>query len=317
MEIATSFCGRTRNDESMNIEQLKTFREIARLGSFSAVAKELGVSQPAVSFQIQKLEQELGTRLIDRSQRAIALTEAGRRLLRFAEEVEGERVKLQHDLEEMRDEITGDLSIAASTIPGEYLLPPLLAKFKQQHPAVKIQVSVSDSLTVINQVCDNIYEVGFCGIEPEEKDLAFFKIGSDEIVLIVFSGHPFAQKGEVTPDELADEHFIFREGTSGTQRSLKNILARGGLDIRKWSPHLILGSTQAVIAAVAAGAGIAFVSSIAIKRGAALAAVREVKVRSLQTGRDFYCLYRRERAASKLLEEFRNFIRLETAQSSE
>jgi DNA-binding transcriptional LysR family regulator len=301
----------------MNFEQLKTFREIARLSSFSTVAKELGISQPAVSFQIQKLEQELGARLLDRSQRAITLTAAGRRLLSFAEEAEGQREKLRHDLEEMRDEVIGELKIAASTIPGEYLLPPLLAKFKHQHPAVKIQVSVSDSLTVIGQVRDNTYEVGFCGTEPEGKDLEFFKAGSDEIILIVFPGHPFAGRGEITPDELAGEPFIFREETSGTQRSLENLLARGGLDIKRFTPHLVLGSTQAVIAAVAAGAGIAFVSSIAVKQGVTPAAVREVKVRGLQTGRDFYCVYRRERAASKLYEEFRNFIRLETAQNSE
>jgi molybdate transport repressor ModE-like protein len=291
----------------MNIEHLKTFREIARLGSFSGVAKELGISQPAVSFQIQKLEQELGTRLIDRSQRAVTLTSAGQRLLRFSEEVEGDYKKLQHDLEEIREDVSGDLNIAASTIPGEYLLPPLLAKFKQQHPAVKIQVMVTDSLTVINRVRDNVYEVGFCGIEPDGKDLEFFKIGSDEITLIVFSGHPFAGRGEITPDELAGEHFIFREETSGTQRNLENILSKAGFDIRKWSPQLVLGSTQAVIAAVAAGAGIAFVSSVAVRRGATMAAVREVKVRGLQTHRDFYCIYRKERIVSRSLNEFIRF----------
>jgi DNA-binding transcriptional LysR family regulator len=297
----------------MNIEHLKTFREIARLGSFSAVAKGLGISQPAVSFQIQKLEQELGTRLIDRSQRAITLTSAGQRLLSFTEQVEGQREKLQHDLDEMREEVSGDLNIAASTIPGEYLLPPLLSKFKQQHPPVKIQVTVTDSLTVINHVRDNVYEVGFCGVEPDGKDLASFKIGSDEITLIVFSGHPFAGKGEITPDELAGEHFVFREWTSGTQRSLENLLAKAGIDIKKLVPQLVLGSTQAVIAAVAAGAGIAFVSSVAVRRGATLAAIREVKVRGLQTSRDFYCIYRPERATSRLYEEFRNFIKIETA----
>jgi DNA-binding transcriptional LysR family regulator len=297
----------------MNIEHLRTFREIARLCSFSAVAKELGISQPAVSFQIQKLEQELGTRLIDRTQRAITLTSAGQRLLRFAEEVEGQREKLQYDLDEMREDVSGDLNIAASTIPGEYLLPPLLAKFKQQHPAVKVQVTVTDSLTVINHVRDNVYEIGFCGVEPDGKDLTFFKIGSDEITLIVFSGHPFAGRGEITPGELMGEHYVFREWTSGTQRSLENLLARGGIDIRKFTPQLVLGSTQAVIAAVAAGAGIAFISSVAVRRGATLAAIREVKVRGLQMGRDFYCVYRRERATSKLYEEFRNFIKIETA----
>jgi len=297
----------------MNLDHLKTFQEVVRLGSFSEVAKKLAISQPAVSFQIQKLEHELGMRLIDRTQRTITLTSAGKRLLRFAESVESERERLQNDLEQMREEVSGDLLIAASTIPGEFLLPPLLAKFKQMHPAVRIQVDISDSLTVINGVRNNSYEVGFCGMAPEGQDLASFKIASDEIVLIVFPDHPFAQRGEVSPADLEGEPLIFRETTSGTQRNLENYLSRAGLDPGKWAPHLILGTTQAVVSAVAAGAGIAFVSNLAIHRYLAPGLVRQIEVSGLRLSRDFYIIYRRERVVSRLLEEFLSFIRLEVS----
>jgi len=289
----------------MNIEHLKTFREIARLGSFSEVARELGISQPAVSFQVQKLEQELGIRLIDRSQKTITLTKAGERLLRFAEAVEGERVRLRGDLEQMREDISGDLLIGASTIPGEYLLPKMLAVFKQRHPAVKIQADISDSVTVINRVRDNTYEVGFCGIPPEGKDLAFFKIAGDEIIPIVAPGHPFANRDEVSPEELEGEALIFREATSGTQRSLESLLGKGGIDIKKWAPQLVLGSTRSVIAAVSAEAGIGFVSSLAIKGSQ----VKSVRIKGLRLTRDFYCVYRQERVVSRLLEVFIDFIK--------
>jgi DNA-binding transcriptional LysR family regulator len=293
----------------MNIEQLYTFREVVRLGNFSEVAKKLSISQPAVSFQIQKLEQELGVKLIDRSQRAVITTTAGKRLLRFAEIVETERESLQRDLEKLREDISGNLQIAASTIPGEFLLPPLLAEFKKQHPAVKIQVAVSDSLTVIDRIRANTCEMGFCGVAPEGKDLSSFKIAADEIVLIVFTGHPFAQKGEITPDELAGEPLIFREATSGTQRSLERLLGQAGIDIKKWTPHLTLGSTQAVVSAVAAGAGVAFVSSLAVNWKAPPAAVKRVRVRGLHLNRDFYCVFRRERSASRLYDEFIDFLK--------
>jgi DNA-binding transcriptional LysR family regulator len=292
----------------MNLEHLRTFIEVVRLGSFSEVAKKLSISQPAVSFQIQKLEQELGIRLIDRTQRAITLTAAGKRILRFAESVEAERRQLQHDLEQMREKVSGDLLIAASTIPGEFLLPPLLARFKQMHPAVRVQVAVSDSITVINGVQDNAYEIGFCGIAPEGQDLASFKVAVDEIVLIVFPEHPFAQRGEVSPTELEGEPLIFRESTSGTQRNLETHLSRAGLDLRKLAPNLILGTTQAVVSAVAAGAGIAFVSNLAIKNSLVLGRVRQVTVSGLRLSRDFYCIYRKERVVSRLLEEFITFV---------
>ena len=296
----------------MNIEQLYTFQEVARLGSFSEVAKKLGISQPAVSFQVQKLEQELGVRLIDRSQRAVALTAAGKRLLAFAEAVDMEREHLKYDLEQLRDEVAGDLFISASTIPGEYLLPPLLVKFKQQHPAVKIQVDVSDSLTVIGNVSNNTAEIGFCGVVPEGRDLEFFRIAGDEIVLIVPPAHPFAKKGEVDAAELAGEPFIFREATSGTRHSLQGLLAKAGVDMKKWTPQLVLGSSQAVVLAVAAGAGVAFVSDLAVK-SLAPGRVATVGVRGLKLDRDFFCVYRKERIVSRLHREFINFIRIEAA----
>ena len=297
----------------MNLDQLKTFLEVVRLGSFSEVARKLAISQPAVSFQIQKLEQELGIRLIDRTQRAITLTAAGKRLLHFAESIEDEREHLQHDLEQIREDVSGDLLIAASTIPGEFLLPPLLAKFKQMHPAVKVQVAISDSLTVINGVRDNSYEVGFCGIAPEGQDLVSIRVAGDEIVLIVFPEHPFAQRGEVSPAELEGEPLIFREDSSGTQRNLESLLSRAGLDPGKLVPNLILGTTQAVVSAVEARAGIAFVSNLAINKSLALGLVRQVTVSGLRLNRDFYGIYRQERVVSRLLEEFNNFIQIEAS----
>jgi DNA-binding transcriptional LysR family regulator len=297
----------------MNIDYLKTFREVVRLGSFSEVAKKLSITQPAVSFQIQKLEQQLGIRLIDRTQRTITPTAAGKRLLRFAESVETDREQLLKDLEEMRDEVSGDLVIAASTIPGEYLLPPLLADFKKLYPAVRVQVDISDSLTVINGVSSNTYEVGFCGVPPEGHGFTSFKIAGDEIVLIVPPDHQFARRSEVTPADLEGESLIFRETTSGTQRSLESALANAGIDARKWVPKLVLGTTQAVVSAVIASAGIALVSNLAIKQSLALGQVRQVNIRGLQLNRDFYCIYRQERVVTRLVGEFIEFIRLSTS----
>jgi DNA-binding transcriptional LysR family regulator len=290
----------------MNIEHLYTFQEVVRLGSFSEVAKKLGITQPAVTFQIQKLEQELGIRLIDRSQRAITPTAAGRRLLLFAEAVDIERELLQRELEKLREDIAGDLLIGSSTIPGEYLLPSLLAKFKQRHAAVRIQVDISDSARVIAGIRAGTYEVGFCGIPPEGQDLDSFKIAGDEIVLIVPPDHRFAAKGEVAPDELKGESFIFREATSGTQRNIEDQLTRAGLNVRKWAPQLIMGSTHAVVLAVAAGAGIAFVSDLAVR---GQAAVKRINVSGLRLARDFYCVYRKERIVSRLNGEFIDYIR--------
>lgn len=295
----------------MNLEHLKTFQEVVRLGSFSEVAKNMAITQPAVSFQIQKLEHELGTRLIDRSRRDITPTAAGKRLLRFAESIEDERVKLQHDLEQLRDEVAGELLIVASTIPGEFLLPGLLARFKKMHPSVKVQVDVSDSLAVIDGVRESRYELGFCGIQPEGYELTSLKVAEDRIVLAVFPEHPFARRDQISAGELEGEPFILRENTSGTQRSLESYLSREGFDLKKLTPTLILGTTQAVVSAVEDGAGIAFVSNLAIKKSLALGLVKQVRIAGLDLKRDFYCVYRKERVVPRLVEEFVNFVELE------
>jgi DNA-binding transcriptional LysR family regulator len=297
----------------MNIEYLKTFLEVVRLGSFSEVAKRLSVSQPAVSFQIQKLERDLGVRLIDRGQKTISLTGAGKRLLRFAEAVEKEHARLKRDLDQLREEVTGDIVIAASTIPGEVLLPPILGEFKALHPAIGARVEASDSITVINRVQDGSYDVGFCGVKPEGKELDYFKMADDEIVLIVSPEHPFARRRKVSPLELEGEQIIFREETSGTQRSLKSLLAKAGLDIGKWSPSLMLGTSQAVVSAVESGLGIAFVSNLAIKKSLALGLVKQVAVDGIKLKRDFYCVYRKERVVSRLLSEFIDFVQAKAA----
>jgi DNA-binding transcriptional LysR family regulator len=292
----------------MNLEYLKTYLEVVRLGSFSEVAKKLSISQPAVSFQIQKLERDLGVHLIDRGQKTIALTDAGRRLLRFAEVVEKEYTRLTRDLDQLREEVTGSIVIAASTIPGEMLLPPILGEFRALHPAVCARVEVSDSLTVVAGVQGGDYDVGFCGIAPEGKELHYFRVAEDEIMLIVFPEHPFAGRKKVSPLELEGEPLVFREETSGTQRNVKSQLAKAGLDIARWSPCLVLGTSQSVVSAVESGVGIAFVSSLAIKKSLALGLVKQVAVEGIKLKRDFYCVYRKERVVSRLLSEFIDFV---------
>jgi LysR family transcriptional regulator, low CO2-responsive transcriptional regulator len=299
----------------MNLDYLRTYLQVVKLGSFSEAARKLKVSQPAISFQISKLERDLGVRLIDRSQKTINVTEAGKRLLEFAELVERERANLQYDMDRIRGEVTGTLVIAASTIPGEILLLPILSEFQVRHPAVSVRVEISDSLEVISRVQEGDYDIGFCGIAPERKELDFFKFAEDEIVLIVFPEHPFSQRKEVSFPELQGEPLISREDTSGTQSSLKSLLAGSGFDPGELLPSLTLGTTQAVVSAVEAGMGIGFVSNLAIDKSLALGLVKTVAVNDLKLNRDFYCVYRRKGVISRLLSEFIDFIRTKTAQS--
>ena len=298
----------------MNLEYLRTYIELIKLGSFSKVAKELSISQPAVSFQIQKLEQDLGARLINRGQKKITLTDAGKRLLKFAETVTDETKNLLNDIDMLRQEVTGELAIAASTIPSEFLLPPILGEFMTLHPSIRAKIETHDSVTIIAGVQDGIYEVGFCGMAPPESHrLESFKVAEDEIVLIVFPEHPFAKRRQISFVELEGESFIFREATSGTQKSLETLLSQASLDIKRLTPRLVLGNTQSIVSAVEARAGIAFVSNLAINKSLSLGLVHQLKVDKLKLRRDFYCIYYKERLISRLINEFLSFVQMKVS----
>ncbi len=294
----------------MNLDYLKTYLDLVKLGSFSAVAKKLFISQPAVSFQIQKLEHDLGVRLINRNQKKLSLTDAGRRLLEFATSVDGEEASLLNDLGHLRDDVGGELLIAASTTPGEFILPIFVGEFLNQHPLVKARIAIEDSTAVISGVKNGSYELGFCGsVPPKGQGFESFKMAQDEIVLVVFPEHPFARKKHVTFTELEDETLIFREPTSGTQKSLEALMAKAGLNISRLKPRLTLGSSQAIISAIEAQAGIAFVSNLSIKRNLELGTVRQISLSDITLKRDFHCIFYTERLATRLVQEFITFIR--------
>lgn len=301
---------------TMNLDYLQTYLKLVELQSFSEVAKVRGLSQPAISFQVQKLERDLGVRLIERRQRGVMVTKAGKRLLRFARLVEKERAHLFEELAQLREEVAGELTIGASTIPGEFLLLRMLSQFKEEHPRTELRLLVSDSLTVINGVVGGTYDVGFCGVVPEGKGLESFKIAQDEIVLIAFPEHPFAQRERVSLLDVADEPLIFREKGSGTRRSLEQLLSEVGADPSQFRPKLTLGSTQSVVSAVEAKVGIAFVSNLAIRRSLALGLVKVVPLQSSALRRDFFCVYRKELMISRLQHEFLAFMRARALNSS-
>jgi len=293
----------------MNLDYLKTFNELVKLGTFSAVARKMSLSQPAISFQIQKLEQDLGIRLINRNHRKITLTDAGRRLLEFANSVGSEEISLLKDLERFKDDVSGVLMISSSSTPSEYILPAILGEFLKQHPAVDAHITVQDSETVIKGIKDGNYEIGFCGsVPPQGHGLESFKIASDEIVLVVYPEHPLAKRPQVSFNDLRGSSFIFREPTSGTYQSLEYLLHQQGLSLTDLYQRLTLSSSQAIVSAVQAGAGIAFVSRLTIKEQLAKDSLIVVKLEGLKLLRDFYAIFYSERMASRLTHEFTSFV---------
>jgi len=293
----------------MDITHIRTVLEIIKHGSFSEAAVALNISQPAVSLHVQRLERELGARLLDRGGARVRLTPHGKAFLRHAERIAAADTEMREDIARLAHDLTGALRLAASTIPGEFLLPGLLADFTALHPNVTATLTVSDTEAVISELESGMCDVGFTGAPSRRSTLTQQPIYKDTLVLVVPAGHPFANRTSVRVAELGGQRLIAREAGSGTMASIQRILAESGIDAHQWIPAAVLGSTQAVINGVEAGLGISFVSALAARHGEKAGTVATVALDGVTLERDLFMVYQKDHVTTRLLEEFTNYAR--------
>jgi DNA-binding transcriptional LysR family regulator len=292
----------------LNQEYLNTFIVVAQTKNLSKAAKKLYISQSTVSAHIQRLEKELGCRLIDRDTRNFSLTPQGKRFFLFAEYMDQEHKHLRIDLDQINKGITGRLSVVASPNIGENLVPRLISRFREDNPSVEIVVHLMHGQDVINTVSANPDVVGFTGLKPNSSEVKSIKFDSDEIVLIVYPGHPFVFRKEVTIADLIGESLIFREETVGRNTILLNILKRAGVDLNAYQPRCFMGSNSGILSAVEAKAGIGFISQLAIQNSEALGLIKVVKIQNLKTRYYHYFVHNKNRGSDSLSTGFIRFI---------
>lgn len=250
----------------MDLAWLEAFVTVARFRSFTQAAAHLHLTQPGVSRQIQKLEREFGVTLMERASGGIRLTSEGELVARFAEDVLGLHRQLLRDLQPEEAQLAGELRIAASSTPGEFLVPGLVAGFMEEHPKLKPEVFIADSAAVVEEVLTHRWEVGFIGARFPQTNLSHAPVVEDEVVLAVPAGHPFALREAIALEELEGQPFLEREGGSGTLLSVQRSLNERGLQLPAYRTVMILSTSQAIISAVENGYGIGWVSSLALER---------------------------------------------------
>jgi len=248
----------------LNIYQLSIFLAVAETGSFSMAAERLNLTQPAVSLQIKTLERQLGLTLFDRQAPKLSLSEAGEALLPLARALVRMAEQVEQEMCSFRGIVTGRLIIACSTAPGEYLLPRLIARYREKYPAVRVILEMTDSATVIRRLRDEQVDIGCVGWFPKEKWLEGRKFIEDELVLVVPRSHPWASRTTVNPEELKNVPFILREEGSGTRRAVVEGLTPLGITLDELNVVLEVGSTPGAAQAVAAGLGVSIISRLAV-----------------------------------------------------
>jgi LysR family transcriptional regulator, transcriptional activator of the cysJI operon len=240
--------------------RLRAFAAVARHGSFSRAAEALLLSQPAVSRNVAALEQELGIQLLERGWRRVTLTSAGDLLADHVLRAEALLSQGERRVHALTHGVAGTLSIAASGTPGNYLLPALIATFHDAHPAVHIEMEAGTSAETAEAVRSHRAEIGFVGGMAAAPEVSTQALMEDEIV-IVGSSARFADGERVSADALGDVAWIEREEGSATRTVTEAALADVGLAPRH---RLVLPGWEMVKLAVAAGAGVAAISRLAI-----------------------------------------------------
>lgn len=299
----------------MNLNLFKTYVRVVETQNLSRTAEELGLSQPAVTKQIQALEDIYGVLLLERSGRKLKTTEAGETLYECACEITKVVDRTSRTMEEVVGSRKGSLCLGASTIPGQYILPYIIKGFKDVMPNISISMDIADTERIVNLVSDREIDVGIVGGWVNNRKIEGFPWLEDELVLIVPDNHRLAAglnnepKSKVRPEELIHERWIFREKGSGTRKAAEELLLANGIRKDALNIYLEAGSTEAVLAAVEAGMGIAVVSSWAINRVDNYRRIKSVTIDSDNASRFLYIIYPKQKIRRKAVDAFLEYIK--------
>lgn len=294
----------------MNLSQLKAFLAVAQDRSFSRAAEKLYLTQPAVSKQIQALEEGLGMRLFDRVGRSILLTEAGNILHDHAHIVFQTLEEARETITQLRGLQRGHLRISAASTIGTYMLPQPLGELKAQFPGIEISLAITNKARVVQQVLNHEVELGFVGppVEPAELEREEYLL--DELVLILAPTHRLAREESVGVAELAEEVFILREQGSGTREIMEEELGRVHVSLKK---AMELGSTEAIKQAVAANLGVSIVSKFAISLEILQGRLAVARLPELNLSRQLFVIHHGGRTLSPAAQEFCSLLRRSAA----
>lgn len=292
-----------------DLRQLEVFSKVVELGSVSRAAEAVRLTQSSVSERIATLEQAIGARLFDRVARKMVPTATGRLLHEHARRHLALKEETRQALRQHLGLISGSLTIGGSTIPGEYILPRLIAVFRREHPAVTISLSIQDSAQVAADVAAGLLELGVTGTLSNLKGLEHDKLWDDEMVVIVPPGHPWVTLKAVEPQQLLSEPFVLREAGSGTRTQMERQLAQA-LKARQVELRVAaeLGSSAAVKTAVAAGLGVSVISARAVEGEAAQGSLAVVPLKGLSLPRSFYLVRDARRSLAPVAAAFRETL---------
>ena len=289
---------------NFTLRQLQLFEAVARNASFTRAAEELHLTQPAVSTQVKQLEEAVGTPLFEQMGKKIFLTEAGREMYGFSQNIAQKFTDVRMVLDEMKGIKRGHLDIAV-TSTGKYFAPYLLAAFCRQHSGITVNLDVTNRETLLRQLTDNVPDMAIMGSPPEGMDLVANSFMSNPLVVIAPLDHPLAHGGRIPLLRLLEESFIVREKGSGTRNAIERFLLQRGLTM---TTTMEMSRNEAIKHAVMAGLGLGMVSLHTLEMELTLERLAVLNVEGFPILKDWYLVHRAGKRFSAAAQAFKEFV---------
>jgi DNA-binding transcriptional LysR family regulator len=289
---------------NMTMRQMRVFAAVARNLSFTRAARELHLTQPAVSQQVKLLEEEVGMPLFEHIGRKVHLAPAGAELLRYTEQAMELLRQANESLSAMRGLKRGVLKLGAVST-AKYFAPSLLSTFKPAYPEVTIQFAVGNREEIIQQLAANEIDLVIMGRPPRELETVAEPFAKHPLVLIASPRHPLARKRHIKLSQLATESFLIREEGSGTRASMERVFRERGVPIQV---SMEISSNETIKQAVMADMGISFISSHTVGLELAAGKLVILDVVGLPIVRDWYVIHLRDKRLAPIPAAFRTFL---------
>jgi len=287
--------------------RLKVFHTVAKLLNFTKAADALHMTQPAVTFQIRQLEEYFNTRLFDRTHNRVSLTEAGLRVYSFSGRIFELYDEMEHAIREMTGDVSGVVTLGASTTIAEYMLPFLLGDFKSKNPDVNIRLKVSNTEGIVSMVENNIIDLGIVEASVGNKNLQVDVCRLDQLVAIMPPSHELASCNSITSQQLIAYPFICREEGSGTREVITEYLQESGIN-EEPTICLELGSPESIKGAVEAGMGLSIMSYSTVQKELKLGSLVAVPL-DPPLERPFSFVHQRHKFKVRAMEELLDFAK--------
>ena len=250
----------------MNLKQLEAFVQVSESGSFSKAAKELFLTQPTISAHISSLEKELNVRLFIRNTKEVSLSDDGKDLYRYAKQITDLEKAIEERFYMDSDDGKHFITIAASTIPAQYLLPKVLMCYRERYPKEQIKIMETDSSEVVTQVVDHMVDVGFTGTVLEKKHCKYIPFYKDELAVITPDTPEYRILKEQNRDDIdwiKRKPLILREEGSDTRKEAEKQLKNAGISMEDLDIVASIANQETIKKSVKQGMGITVLSRLA------------------------------------------------------